>query len=167
MYLGPLKNGTYIKTMAKSIHVAQTSVDQAWAGHSACFAVNLTKAQRKMLTHHQTKKKGMVLLGQEPTAPVYGFTAEICLSKGDSTFIKGQTNSTIHILHVKTACRLVDFDTMAGNGTTVVLRPGQRATATFEFLQGPQHVRKGMRVILRDGHVRGIGIIRALHHHKF
>jgi len=162
MYLGPLKDGTFVKTTSKSVHVAQTLVDGAWAGHSACFAVNLAKAHR-----HLINRKGMVLVGQPMDQPILGFTAEICLAKGDSTMIKGQTCTTMHILHLKETCRLIDFDAIGGRTTgpdhKIVLRPGQRATARFEFISGPQYIRTGMRVILRDGHVRGIGLIKKIH----
>jgi elongation factor 1-alpha len=46
LYLGPFGNmqgNSYIKTTAKTVHVARTSVSTCWAGHSACLAVTLTK----------------------------------------------------------------------------------------------------------------------------
>ena len=70
---------------------------------------------------------------------------------------------TAHILHMKRTVKLLDFNRMDetvryGDGN--VLRPGQRAFATFSFLGGPQFVRSGMRVIFRDGYLRGFGIVR-------
>ena len=64
--------------------------------------------------------------------------------------------------------RLEEFEILDDCGIAdsfeqTVLRPGQRAQARFEFLQGPQYVRSGMRVIIRDGHVRGVGIIAEVH----
>ncbi|KAL7564794.1 hypothetical protein ACA910_021056 [Epithemia clementina (nom. ined.)] len=164
VYAGPLSDGAFIKTTIKSIHVAQTVVDEVWAGHSACFAVSLSKKQKSMLT-----RKGIVLLSEPMDAPAVGFTADICLAKGDSvTMIKGQTQTTMHILHLKQACRLEDFDFMedkkkvTDSFDNAVLRPGQRAVAKFKFLQSPQYVRSGMRVIIRDGHVRGVGIVKGV-----
>lgn len=176
LFIGPLKDATFMKTVAKSIHVAQTFVDEVWAGHSACFAVSLSKAQRRLLS-----RKGMVMQKEPIAPPAVAFTAEICLAKGNSvTMVKGQTQTTIHILHLKQTCQLDDFQIIDSNGVALssssvgadqkrqarqptVLRPGQRARAKFSFLQGPQYIRKGMRVILREGHVRGIGLIKEVH----
>mmetsp|Transcript_1273 Transcript_1273/g.1687 ORF Transcript_1273/g.1687 Transcript_1273/m.1687 type:complete len:474 (-) Transcript_1273:336-1757(-) len=173
VYIGPLKDGTYMKTVAKSIHVAQTLVDEVWSGHAACIAVSLSKTQRRMLS-----RKGMIMQKEPITPAAVGFTAEICLARGDSvTMVAQQTQTTMHILHLKQTCRLEEFEVIDLRGTVeppittgveqkrqlkpaTVLRPGQRARAKFSFLQGPQYVRQGMRVILREGLVRGIGIIK-------
>jgi len=162
VYFGPLKDGTYIKTVPKSAHVAQTDVDHIYAGHAAAFAVSLTKAQRKLLN-----RRGMYAL-QEPVELSRSFSAEICLMKGDPiTMTKGQTQTTMHILHLKRPVRLVDIEAtdsrVPSSEPELVLRPGCRARVTFAFTQGPEYVRKGMRIILRDGHVRGVGIIRETH----
>lgn len=53
IYVGPTKTGTCIKTTVKSIHIMQTTVDHVYAGHSACFAVNLSKEERKSLVRHR------------------------------------------------------------------------------------------------------------------
>ena len=136
---GPLSGGSFIRTTVKSIHVAQTPVDEAWAGHSACFAVSMTKKQRNMLS-----RKGTVILSEPMQESAVGFTADICLATGDSvTMVKGQTQTTMHILHSKQSCRLEDFEIVDDCGMMEsfdksVLRPGQRAIARFKFLQGPQ-----------------------------
>jgi GTPase len=169
VYVGPLKDGSYVKTSVKSAHVAQTLVDEVWAGHSACFGVSLTKSQRNLLT---TKSSGMVIL-KEPVPPCHSFHAEICFTKGESvTMRKGQWQTTMNILHLKRTCRMVDFkvlnhdnnqhgnDENNENELDMVLRPGQRAQVKFAFVDSrANYIRKGMRVMLRDGHVRGIGII--------
>jgi GTPase len=45
------------------------------------------------------------------------------------------------------------------SSSELVLRPGCRARVTFTFSQGSAYIRKVMRIILRDGHVRGIGVV--------
>ena len=170
LYLGPLKDGSFLRTNVKSLHVAQTSVSCVSAGHSACFAVSLTKAQRRLLG-----RKGMVIL-DKPGKVSKTFQAEICLTRSTPmTVVKGRNQMVAHILHMKSTVKLSDFatmDTREGSAPLVsvsrqqpadddnVLRPGQRAIATFAFSAGPQYVRSGMRIIFRDGHIRGFGIIR-------
>jgi elongation factor 1-alpha len=41
----------------------------------------------------------------------------------------------------------------------IVLRPGSRAKVRFEFSQRPEYVRPGMRMLFRDGRVRGVGLV--------
>jgi len=48
-----------------------------------------------------------------------------------------------------------------GEGT-VVLRPGARARVRFEFAKRPEYIRPGMRMLFRDGRVRGVGIITGI-----
>jgi elongation factor 1-alpha len=160
LHIGPLKDGTYLKVAVKSVHVARTEVDRVWAGHDVCFALSLTKSQRKLLG----ALKGVVAL-TTPLIPSNSFTAEICLMKGEPvTMITGRYETMVHILHQKRTVQLASIETfdsgsIGNGGSEMVLRPGCRARVTFLFLQGPAYVRKGMRIILRDGHVRGIGVI--------
>jgi elongation factor 1-alpha len=159
LHIGPLKDGTYVKTAVKTVHVARTEVDRVWAGHDACFALSLTKSQRKMLI----ARKGVVAL-KTPLPPSKSFTAEICLTKGDPvTIIPGRYQTIVHILHLKRTIKLASIETFDPgsiySSSEVVLRPGCKARVTFTFLQGPAYVRKGMRIVLRDGHVSGIGVV--------
>jgi GTPase len=159
LHIGPFKDGTYVKTAVKTVHVARTEVDHVWAGHDVCFALSLTKSQRKMLI----ARKGVVAL-KTPLPPSKSFTAEICLTKGDPvTIITGRYQTMVHILHLKRMVMLTSIETFDPgsiySSSELVLRPGCRARVTFTFSQGPAYVRKGMRIILRDGHVRGIGVV--------
>jgi elongation factor 1-alpha len=160
LHIGPLKDGQYLKIAVKTVHVARTEVDRVWAGHDVCFALALTKAQRKMLG----ALKGVVAL-TTPVMPSNSFTAEICLMKGEPvTMITGRYQTIVHILHQKRTVELTSIEThesgsICSGSEQVVLRPGSRARVTFLFCQGPAYVRKGMRIILRDGRVRGIGVV--------
>jgi elongation factor 1-alpha len=161
VHVGPQSDGTYIQTTVRSVHVAQTEVDHVWAGHSACFALATKKMDRKKI------RKGMVLL-KEPVKAVKFFTADVCLLKGQgSTIIKGKFETMIHILHVRQTARVVDFSVceaskLLSDGSSV-LRPGMIASIQFEFIKRPEYIRPGMRLVMRDGTVRGIGIVREVH----
>jgi GTPase len=158
LYIGPLADGTYMKTSVKSAQVAGTFVSQCWAGHSASFAISLTKDQRRIMK----KRKGMVAVKEQPIpAAVRTFTADICLLRGEpATMAVGTYRTMAHILHLRKIVQMVHADLSSASGSSqIVLRPGQTARVTFRFVQSREYVRPGMRVILRDGYVRGIGFI--------
>lgn len=156
IFIGPAADGTYIKTTAKSAHVARTSVKRCWAGHSACFAVTLTKEQRKMFN----KRKGLVVVHQ-PVPTSRSFTADIYVMKGQSvTMLTGSYRTTAHILHLKRPVRLLSAQNSTCN-ELAVLRLGDQLSATFQFTSA-EYIRKGMRLILRDGEVHGIGVVTSI-----
>lgn len=145
LYVGPMKDGTYSIASVRSIHVSQTVVDCTYAGHSACFALSgLTKSQRRGLS------KGLVALTKLPDPQtVKAFKAEIAMLRGDPvTATKGTYRTTAHILHLKKPVKLIDIQnnahagggfgsaTAARNDSTLLLRPGDQACATFKFLNG-------------------------------
>ena len=152
-------------TMVKSIHLARTHVRSVVAGNNACLALALNKNQRKLL------RKGMVVL-EEPLTPSMTFEAEMVVVKGsgvDGTTIKEGYQTMVHILHVKQPARIekiekvedamnsIGYDGSDAEG--IVIRPGDHARIRFRFLNRSEFIRKGMKVLFRDGHVRGCGII--------
>lgn len=154
LHVGPLKNGKILEVTPKSAHVAQTNVQQVWAGHSACIAVSMSKNERTLL------RQGMVAL-KDQFVPVPSFTAEVFLLKGKTvTISKDHYESTLHILHMKQSARVTNILVVGQEDISeVTVRQGGRATITFEFCRRMAYVRKGMKIIMRDGHVRGIGVI--------
>jgi GTPase len=156
--IGPLGDGTYVKTSVKSAQVARTSVSKCWAGHTASFAISMTKDQRRVMK----KRKGMVAVKEQPiSAAVRSFTADICLLRGEPvTMVVGTYQTMAHILHLRKIVQMVNADLSGGSDSSqIVLRPGLKARVTFRFVRSREYVRTGMRVILRDGYVRGIGFI--------
>jgi GTPase len=134
VHIGPMSDGTYVETVVKSVHVERNETNHVWAGHSACFALGLSKESRKWL------RKGMVLL-KEPVPASRSFSANVCILKGDGTTItKGRYQTVVHVLHVRQTALVVDFKALGHehiSDSNSVLRPGSRATIQFQFLHRP------------------------------
>ena len=168
VYVGPTNDGTFLKTVAKSAHVARINTSHITAGQSACLAFSLNKELRKKL------RRGMVVLQETPTA-TQEFDAEICVLKGEGTTIRRSYQAYVHILNVRQSAFARDIEIVNNNALGlppnhnakedaegVVLRPGSRAKVRFEFAQRPEYIRPGMRMLFRDGRVRGVGIVTGI-----
>jgi len=166
VYVGPTDDGSFMKTVAKSAHIARINTCHVTSGQSACLAFSLNKDMRKKL------RRGMVVLQDSPTS-TKEFDAEICVLKGEGTTIRRSYQAYVHILNVRQSAfaRKVEImnngmiapptksDSGDKDGDEIVLRPGCRAKVRFEFAQRPEYIRTGMRMLFRDGTVRGVGII--------
>lgn len=170
VYVGPMDDGSFMRTVAKSAHIARINAPHITSGQSACLAFALNKELRKKL------RRGMVVLQENPTS-TRQFDAEICVLKGEGTTIRRSYQAYVHILNVRQSAvarniEIVDSTVAgppSGSGADtldetegIVLRPGSRAKVRFEFAQRPEYVRPGMRMLFRDGRVRGVGIITSI-----
>jgi len=178
VFVGPMDDGSFIKTIVKSMHIARTATATVMAGQSACLALGLSKIDRKKL------RRGQVILASDAHG-VREFDAEICVLRGDHTTIRRNYQSYAHILMVRqsvTARKISLIDPKTDEETAsktfgpvhpaaskdddvLVLRPGARARVTFQFSKRPEFIRPGMRMIFRDGRVRGVGIIKECREH--
>lgn len=166
VFVGPLNDGSYIKTVIKSAQISRTNVSTLMAGNCAGISfASLSKDQRKML------RKGMVALAQ-PTPATRLFEAEMVIIRGsgvDGTTIKIGYETMAHILHVKQHVKVENIELLENtmgmqcvqSGEGITVRPGNRAKITFRFLSRQEFIRPGMRILFRDGHVRGVGVISA------
>jgi len=171
VYVGPTDDGSFMKTVAKSAHIARMNTSHITSGQSACLAFSLNKEMRKKL------RPGMVVLKDSPTS-TKKFDAEICVLKGEGTTIRKSYQTYVHILNVRQSAFVRDIEvvnkdmiassarncTLGKNdiGDAITLRPGSRAKVRFEFAQRPEYLRTGMRMLFRDGNVRGVGIITGI-----
>jgi len=173
VYVGPTDSGDFMKTTVKSIHVARIPSAHIKAGQSACLAFSLNKELRKKL------RRGMVVLSDSVESPANVFStkefdAEICVMRGEGTTIRNSYQAFVHILNVRQSAFARKIE-LVGNSKPVpaasqtdgdgglVLRPGSRAKVRFEFAKRPEYIRPGMRMLFRDGRVRGVGIITEIH----
>jgi len=165
VYVGPMSDKSFVKTSIKSIHIARTHVNSAMAGNSACLALSLSREDRKLL------RKGMTVL-ETPSEATQVFEAETILVKSsgvDGTTIKVGYETMAHILHMRQHVKieninLIDSDVNKStlDDASVIVRPGNRVKITFRFIKRPEFIRTGMKILFRDGHIRGVGIITAL-----
>ncbi|KAL7550018.1 hypothetical protein ACHAWF_013268 [Thalassiosira exigua] len=170
VYVGPADDGSFLRTVAKSAHIARINATRITAGQSATLAFGLTKETRKKL------RRGMVVTSAEPTS-TRRFDAEICVLRGEGTTIRESYQAYVHILNVRQTAYAREIEvvsganaglaTMPGHGAKrdeggIVLRPGSRAKVQFEFAKRPEYIRPGMRMLFRDGRVRGVGIVTGI-----
>lgn len=170
VYVGPTDDGTFLKTVAKSAHIARINTTHITSGQSACLAFALSKELRKKL------RRGMVVVRENPTS-TREFDAEICVLKGEGTTIRRSYQAYVHILNVRQSAFARHIEIVnnnvaglppshsaahGGEEEGIILRPGSRAKVRFEFAKRPEYVRPGMRMLFRDGRVRGVGIITAI-----
>jgi len=168
VYVGPLDDGSFIKTVAKSAHITRINTSHITAGQSACLAFSIKKEDRPKL------RRGMVVLCESPTS-TREFDAEICVLKGEGTTIRRSYQAYVHVLNVRqsafakniemvnhSAIGLTPSHVENDDGEVIVLRPGSRAKVRFVFAKRPEYVRPGMRMLFRDGRVRGVGIITGI-----
>ncbi|KAJ3103986.1 GTP-binding protein 1 [Phlyctochytrium planicorne] len=147
LLLGPDSTGQFVPTIIKSIQRKRVNVPCASAGQSASFA--LKKIKRSSL------RKGMVMLSKSlnPKA-VYEFEAEI-LVLYHSTTIGAKYQAMLHCGCVRQTAKIVGMDKQ-------VLRTGDRAAVRFRFIQHPEYLKIGTRLLFREGRTKGVGKVISL-----
>jgi len=143
VYIGPTDDGTFLKTTAKSAHIARINTTHITAGQSATLAFSLNKESRKKL------RRGMVVVRDNPTS-TKEFDAEICVLKGEGTTIRESYQAYVHILNVRQTAFARNIEIVNNNALGlppshgakhdsegIVLRPGSRAKVRFEFAKRP------------------------------
>lgn len=85
----------------------------------------------------------------------YEFEAEI-LVLYHSTTINTRYQTMLHCGGVRQTVRIVAMD-------KAVLRTGDRAIVRFRFMQRPEYLKAGTRLLFREGRTKGVGkVVRAI-----
>lgn len=154
--IGPDSLGQFQATSIRSIERKRIGVPLASAGQSASFA--LKRIRRKEV------RKGMVVLppsssdpsSSSPTTPKVfrDFVAEV-LILSHATTIRPKYQAMLHVGAVSQTCAIVALD-------RDFIRTGDRATVAFRFVQRPEYLAVGDRILFREGRTKGLGIVKAL-----
>lgn len=148
--VGPDSLGQFTTTTIRSIERKRIPVPAASAGQSASFA--LKRVRRKDV------RKGMVVLPKldaTPTPKVYReFVAEV-LILSHATTIKTKYQAMLHVGPVSQTCAIIDIDRS-------YIRTGDRATVAFRFVQRPEYLAPGDRLLFREGRTKGLGIVKSV-----
>jgi GTPase len=152
--VGPDSLGQFTTTTIRSIERKRIGVPACSAGQSASFA--LRRVRRKDV------RKGMVVLlaksDTNPNAPavqpkVYReFVAEV-LILSHATTIRTKYQAMLHVGPVSQTCAIIDID-------RPYIRTGDRATVAFKFVQRPEFLAVGDRILFREGRTKGLGIVK-------
>lgn len=145
LMLGPdVGDGTFKPTAIKSIQYKRLPVTRVVAGQTAALA--LKKVKRNQV------RKGMVLVDEraKPKAS-WEFDADIAILT-HSTTIQPRYQAVIHCEIVRQAARVIAMDKER-------LRSGDRACVRFRFLQRPEFLTAGTRLVFREGKTKGIGMV--------
>ena len=154
--VGPDSLGQFTTTTIRSIERKRIGVPACSAGQSASFA--LRRVRRRDV------RKGMVVLPAKsdtnPNAPVpqpkvfREFVAEV-LILSHATTIRTKYQAMLHVGPVSQTCSIIDID-------RAYIRTGDRATVAFRFVQRPEYLTVGDRILFREGRTKGLGIVKEL-----
>lgn len=61
----------------------------------------------------------------------------------------------LHVGPVSQTCAIIDID-------RELIRTGDRATVAFQFVQRPEYLAPGDRLLFREGRTKGLGIVKSV-----
>ena len=149
-YIGPF-NGKFKKVAIKSIHDNfQQFTNELSSGQGGCFAIKLI--DKKESLDFTDIKKGHILT----TSPqsFRKFKAEVQILHHPTT-IKVNYQPTIHCGTVRQCAKITDMD-------KPLIRTGDSALVSFEFMYKPEYIEVGQEIVFREGRTKGIGTIKEI-----
>lgn len=82
-------------------------------------------------------------------------TSAIVLILSHATTIKTKYQAMLHVGPVSQTCAIIDIDRS-------YIRTGDRATVAFRFVQRPEYLAPGDRLLFREGRTKGLGIVKSV-----
>ena len=80
---------------------------------------------------------------------------EIVLILSHATTIKPKYQAMLHVGAVSQTCSVIGID-------RPFIRTGDRALVAFRFVQRPEFLAPGDRVLFREGKTKGLGIVKSI-----
>jgi GTPase len=163
LYLGPVNN-QYVNITVKSIHCKRVLTNKVNCGNYVCLG--LKKVDINIL------RKGQVVVSNKKIL-IKEFEAEVFVLKSNHTTIKVGYQPVIHTGSIRQTVRINDIynkvdartrtDKIINNineKKKTVLRTGDRAIIRFKFKYNGEYIKKGNKILMAEGKVKMIGIIR-------
>ncbi len=146
LIVGPLSDGSFRETKARSIEVHYYSVDSAKAGQIVSIALsNISVSELH---------RGMVLLPvQKNPEPTRKFKAELMVLNHPTSI----TNGYEPVIHLETLSETAVVYPEEDN-----LLAGDKGEAIFEFKYNSYFVKEGQKFIFREGSSKGVGTVTEL-----
>lgn len=80
---------------------------------------------------------------------------KVLILSSHATTIKVRYQAMLHVGPVSQTCAIIALD-------REYIRTGDRAAVAFRFVQRPEYLRIGARILFREGRTKGLGIITGL-----
>jgi GTPase len=153
LLLGPdPADGVFRPATVRSIHYKRCPVGAAFAGQTAALA--LRRAGRAAVR----VRKGMALVaavaGRPPPAAAWEFEADVAVLT-HSTTIGPRYQAVIHCEQIRQTAAVVSMSAER-------MRSGDRARVQFRFIQRPEFISIGSRLMFREGRAKGVGVVTAV-----
>jgi GTPase len=147
LQLGPI-NHQFYQVQVKSIHNNfKESIDTLYAGQTGCFAIkNLNKS---FILHRHHIKHGLRVMSQPS---IYKEFEALIKILHHPTTIKQNYEPTIHCGPVCQSAKIIHMDRDC-------IRLGDTARVRFQFKYRPEFIEPAMKLVFREGSMRGIGKI--------
>lgn len=148
---GPDSNGKFESTIVKTIQRKRAPVNSAEAGQ--CVSLALKRVRRAAI------RKGMVIVHKTDAGPpraIRQFEGQVLILYHNTT-LQRNYQAMLHCGAIRQTVRIVSMDHPQG-----ILRTGDRATVTFEFISHPEFMKEGMKLLFREGKTKGLGVVTKL-----
>lgn len=84
-----------------------------------------------------------------------GSLITLVLILSHATTIKTKYQAMLHVGAISQTCAIIDID-------RAFIRTGDRATVAFSFVQRPEYLAIGDRILFREGRTKGLGIVKSV-----
>ncbi|XP_063359773.1 GTP-binding protein 1 [Cydia amplana] len=142
LLLGPDPLGRFTPITVKSIHRKRMQVAEVRGGQTASFA--LKKIKRSQI------RKGMVMVSPalEPQA-CWQFEGEILVLHHPTT-ISSRYQAMVHCGSIRQTASILSM-------SRDCLRTGDKALVRFRFIKHPEYLKRGQRMVFREGRTKAVG----------
>ncbi|XP_069365526.1 GTP-binding protein 1 isoform X2 [Maniola hyperantus] len=142
LLLGPDPLGRFTPITVKSIHRKRMAVAEVRGGQTASFA--LKKIKRSQI------RKGMVMVSPalNPQA-CWQFEGEILVLHHPTT-ISSRYQAMVHCGSIRQTASILSM-------SRECLRTGDKALVRFRFIKHPEYLKRGQRMVFREGRTKAVG----------
>ncbi|KAH9277767.1 GTP-binding protein 1 [Echinococcus granulosus] len=150
--LGPDTSGRFFPVVIKSVQRKRLPVNSVRAGQTASFSLKRPKGCTQL-------RRGMMLLGKgADLTSCINFTATVLVLHHPTTISVGY-QAMVHAGPIRQTATILSIG--AGTGKER-LRTGDRAEVHFAFINHPECLHKGARLIFREGKTKAVGTVNQI-----
>lgn len=157
LFLGP-NNNEYESVVVKSIHCKRVPVQSVNYGSYVCLGL------KKGINRKNIRRGNVILSEVNQQLFVKKFDAEIKVLHSHTTTIRIGYSPVLNALSVRQTARLTEILNKTSSrpieNEDKLLRTGDQALATFEFVYQSEFLPVGTKILLSEGRTKVIGVVK-------